>query len=98
MAMYTVGRQGFNTRQEAEKFARSQGYGNDAIRENTERFDVIDRESKSFIAQNVNEEEARSYQQGNPAATRAPAGAYNEQSIRGVSYSPDRYGSKFRRT
>ena len=43
MTNYIVGREGFVTYEAAAEYARKQGYGSDAIQDNTPRVDVIDR-------------------------------------------------------
>src|SRR3990167_6683286 len=94
MTNYIVGREGFENYDQAAEFARKQGYGTDAIQDNTPRQDVYDRENKTFVARNISEHEASDISRGSPSYIRMPTGQYNEQTARGLSYTPDIRGGK----
>ncbi len=91
MSRFTVGREGFSSRAEAEAFSRKQGIGFDAIRGEEERVDVIDRESNQFVAKNIPKSEAEKLRRGSPSFTIAPAGSVKEPRF---SFSPDVRGGK----
>src|SRR3990167_989180 len=89
MANYTVGREGFESYGQAAEYAQKQGYGSDAIQDNTPRQDVYDRENQTFVARDVPEYEARAIQQGSPTYIRTPVGQYTDESAKSLSYTPD---------
>src|SRR3990167_860467 len=88
MGIYYVGSVGFGSYEEAQKYARDRGMLDALGGQN--KVDVIDRESGVFVARNIPEHEAEAISRGSPSYTRAPAGQYTEESIKGLSYSPDR--------
>src|SRR3990167_3789906 len=90
MSLYTVVRQGFNSYNEALAYTQKQGYGRDEIRGETPRTDVIDKASGAFVARDISEYEAQEIQKGNESYMRTPAGQYNDESVRNISYAPDR--------
>ena len=89
MPEYSVGGVGFGSDYEAAaKYARERGYGSDTIR-GDERVDVIDRESGVIVARDIPTHEAEDISRGSPAYIRAPAGTYDEQTAKSLSYTPD---------
>src|SRR3990167_2470975 len=84
--VYYVGTVGFNSWEDAQKYARDRGML-DVLQDT--RVDLIDRELGVFVARNIPKHEADAMMRGSPEYTQAPAGQYTEESIRGLSYTPD---------